>query len=277
MKLSIWSNYYHELSVEEAVEALLRNGITAAELADEHAIQLLNRDPDVVKTGKQFATFIKARNFEISQGHLWIQVKICTDDTAIKKLYRWIDLYEAIGIKNMVLHCDPLFDSGLNNIERAQKNIKKLKLLATYIQNKDVTICLENLGPIRRDETQVIDHSAEDLLYIINGIGSDKFGICLDTGHLNLTHKNQREFIQKAGSKLKALHIADNHGYNDEHLMPGGGDIDFKEVVDALRAINYSGLFNLEIPGESYVSLAQRSEKIRSIIDDYHALINSLE
>jgi sugar phosphate isomerase/epimerase len=82
----------------------------------------------------------------------------------------------------------------------------------------------------------------------------EHFGICLDTGHLNLCpDKDQRNFILKAGNHLKALHIADNQGETDQHMMPfGRGNVDFIEVVRALHEIHYKGLFNLEIPGENH-------------------------
>ncbi|MBQ7821985.1 MAG: sugar phosphate isomerase/epimerase [Clostridia bacterium] len=273
-KLSIWSAYYYELSPEEAVEEFIKNGVNCSELSDEHGLELLNRAADVVATGKEFAQFINERNFEISQGHLWLKVKLCSDEDAIDKLCRWIDMYEAIGIKNMVLHCDELSDTGLSKRERADKNIEKFKILAEYIKNKNITVCLENLRPRTPDEKELIDQNADDLLYIIERVGSEKFGICLDTGHLNLTEKNPREFILKAGKKLKALHIADNQGERDEHMMPyTRGTVDFKEVVEALRKVDYHGLFNLEIPGENHIPIKLRNEKIKFIKACYEYLM----
>jgi sugar phosphate isomerase/epimerase len=273
-KLSIWSYYYYELSPEEAVEEFIKNGINCSELSSEHGLELLNRDVDVVSTGKKFAQFINERNFEISQGHLWLKVKLCSDDDAIDKLYRWIDMYEAIGIKNMVLHYDRLSGTGLSRRERADKNIEKLKILAEYIKNKNITICLENLSPNIPDVKELIGHNADDLLYIIERVGSEKFGICLDTGHLNLTENSQREFILKAGKKLKALHIADNQGRSNQHMMPyTRGTVDFKEVVEALREVDYHGLFNLEISGESHIPLELRNEKIKFIKACYDYLM----
>ena len=59
-ELSIWSQYYYELSPEEAVLEFLKNGIGAMELSDEHGAALLERDADVVATGKRFANFLRA-------------------------------------------------------------------------------------------------------------------------------------------------------------------------------------------------------------------------
>lgn len=266
MKLSIWSSYYIDFKVEDAIERLVKNGIYCTELSDEHGFELLGRDEDVIKTGKAFAEFIKERDFEIPQGHLWLKIKICSDPDAVKGLCKWIDMYEAIGIKNMVLHCDNLVGESIAREEKIKRNIEKLKQIGEYIKEKDVTICLENLRPHGPEDADLIDRSADDLLYIIEQVGSDKFGICLDTGHLNMTDRNPGEFILKAGEKLKALHIADNEGEADQHMMPYcRGNVNFAEVVKALRVIGYNGLFNLEIPGEREIPAELRDEKIKFI------------
>jgi sugar phosphate isomerase/epimerase len=275
MKLSIWSSYYVELSPEEAVERFFKNGIFCSELSDEHGFMLLERDSDFMSTAKKFKEFIQARNFEIPQGHLWLEIKICADNTALPKLLNWIDMYEAIGIKNMVLHCDNLYQTDFSREEKIKRNVEKLRIVAEHIKDKDVKICLENLRPHNNEESkQIIDKSVDDLLHILGLVGSDNFAICLDTGHLNLTLKNQREFILKAGKHLKALHIADNRGVLDDHLMPfNGGNVDFKEVVAALGEINYSGIFNLEIPGERGVPIEMRDAKIAYVKACYDYLM----
>ena len=278
MKLSIWSTYYYPLSPEEAVDRLYRNGITASELSDEHGLMLLERSEDIYHTARDFSDFLKARDFEMTQGHLWLRIKICSDETALEKLYRWVDLYEAIGIRNMVLHCDNLVDTTLTKEEKVARNVEKLKRLAEHIRGRDVTICLENLRPHSAEEIGLVDETADDLLSIIEQVGSPNFGICLDTGHLNLTVKNQREFILKAGDKLKALHIADNEGARDQHMMPfTRGKVDFVEVMQALRDIGYEGLFNLEIPGENKAPMELRDAKIAYIQACYDYLMKQTE
>lgn len=275
MKLGIWSSYYMDLSIEEAIQRFVDNGVFCSELSDEHGFELLSRSDDVIKTAQTFSQFLKERNFEISQGHLWLKIKICTDVDALQKLYKWIDMYEAIGIKNMVLHCDNMLESDLCREEKIQKNIEKLRELADFVKGKNITICLENLRPYTPEHKVLVDRSIDDLLYIIEKVGSDKFGVCLDTGHLNLTDKNQREFILGAGDKLKALHIADNEGVVDQHLMPFTcGNIDFEEVVRALREVNYKGVFNFEIPGERGIPLALRDAKIQYIKTCYDYLMS---
>ena len=268
MKLAIWSNYYHELSPEDAVREFIKNGIYASELSDEHGAMLLERSDDVVATGRAFKEFLSENDFDMTQGHLWLYAKICTEQGALEKLYKWIDLYEAAGVKNMVLHCDVLaFDEGRYE-ECAKKNIEKLKIVAEYIKDKDITICLENLGP------QYVMTTIDRISYIVDAVGSEKLGICLDTGHLHLNGRSQREYILKAGNRLRAIHIADNEGQWDQHLMPFTcGKIDFFEVVSALREVGYDGLFNLEIPGENHIPLELRNAKLAYIKSCYDYLM----
>ncbi len=274
-KLSIWSNYYGG-TIEESVEEFIKDGIYAAELSTEQGQELVDRDPDVVKTGKTLRAFLEKRNFDMSQGHLWLRSYICSCPTAIEIICLWVDLYEAIGVKNMVLHCDMLEGSGLTKKERLDRNVSVLRPLAVHVADKDITICLENLRPEGEDSPELPVQGVDDLLYIIDQLGSERFGICLDTGHLNLTEKNQREFILKAGKKLKALHIANNDGLKDHHIMPfGRGNVNFFEVVKALREVGYEGLFNYEIGGEAGIPLPLRHEKAKFIKAGYDYLMNA--
>ena len=273
-KLSVWSSYFVELSPEEMVEEFINNGIFASELSDEHGFVLMQRGDNFVETGRKFGGFLKDRNFDMSQGHLWLKIKFCTEKGSMEKLFDWVDMYEAIGIKNMVLHCDELSDTSLNCEEKIEKNVQELKKLAQHIKDKDITICLENLRPHFPGEQNLIDVTAEDLLEIIRRVDSPRFGICLDTGHLNLTVKNQEQFILTAGDKLKALHIADNQGETDQHMMPfGRGTVDFIKVVKALKKVNYKGMFNMEIPGESHIPMELRCEKLKYIRACYEYLM----
>lgn len=250
MKLSVWTSYYIELSPEEALAELKKHGINYTELSDEHGEMLLRRG-DAKTVGKEFGEYAKSIGMEISQGHLWLRCRICTVENALDILMGWIDLYEAIGVKNAVLHCDVLGDRPeLTEDEKYEENIRVLKQVAERLKGRKIKICLENLLGFAE--------SSSDLLRIVNALDSENFGICLDTGHLNIArhrglNETQREFMLACKEHLSALHIADNEGERDQHMMPfGRGNVDFREVMTTAREIGYDGLFNYEIPGESH-------------------------
>lgn len=264
-KLSVWSSYYVDLSPEDAVLELKKHGIFCSELSDEHGLMLLERgDPKAV--GAQFRAFLEAENFTMTQGHLWLKVRICTDFDAVPRLIQWLELYEAIGIENAVLHCDAMREyTDLTEAQIDARNLAKLQQIQDLTKGMKIRICLENLRNICYDVDSLVD--------IVDQLDPDRFGICLDTGHLNLFGRDQRRFILKAGPRLRALHIADNEGESDQHMMPfGRGNVDFEEVVAALREIDYHGLFNLEIPGERKAPLPVRGYKLEYIRKCYEYL-----
>ena len=268
-QLSIWSSYYVDLSPEDAVEEFIKYGITASELSDEHAAMLLERgEPRAV--GSQFSAFLREKNFTMTQGHLWLHCRLCQEG-AVEILCRWLELFDAIGIRDAVLHLDGMDQSPeLTPDQKYACNLEKLLLVQDYIKAHDlgVRICIENLGGIFAHIHQ--------LMPLVNQLDEQHFGICLDTGHLNLQeNSDQYNFIQKAGNRLRALHIADNEGASDQHLMPfGRGTVDFFAVVRGLREIGYEGLFNYEIPGERIAPLPVRGYKLQYIRQSYDHLMS---
>lgn len=280
-KLSIWSGYYGEFKIEDAIEEFIKDGIFASELSHEHGEELLARSSDRVATGRALRAFLEEKGFDLSQGHLRLHCHLCTVENAVEGICEEIDLYEAIGIRNMVLHPDMMEESGLSRDERIERNIAALRRISEYIKDKkDVTICLENLRPEKgRDSAFEAENrpfqGIDDLLLLIDAVDTyGRFGICLDTGHLNLTEKNQRAFIEKAGSRLHALHIANNDGTADHHNMPfARGNVNFYKVAEGLRTVDYHGLYSLEIGAEAGgVPLSLRHEKAKFIKAAYHHL-----
>lgn len=266
-RLSVWTSYYVDLSPEDALLELKKHGINSTELSDEHGLMLLRRG-DPVSVGAAFRAFAEKIGMEVSQGHLWLSCRICTMPDAVEILRDWLVLYDAIGIKNAVLHCDSLATEGeYASEEISARNLEKLLEIQPTVKKLGLRVCLENLTRCCR--------SADDINWLIDRLDEDCFGICLDTGHLNLCEQSQRDFIMKAGRRLHALHIADNEGKADQHMMPyGKGNVDFGCVIRALREVGYNGLFNLEIPGERLAPLEILGYKLEYIRKCYEYLMN---
>jgi sugar phosphate isomerase/epimerase len=123
-----------------------------------------------------------------------------------------------------------------------------------------VGICVENTWPILTSHPL---WRTEELIAFVDSLGdSDLVGICWDTGHGNLTgnghnyqrnanpefaaYGNQYENITKIGKRLRALHIDDNNGLDDDHIVPGGGTIAWDDVIRALDDIGYEHSFTFE-------------------------------
>ena len=261
LKYSVWSDYYNDLPIEESILRLISHGFCRTELSINHGSQMLARDGKPETIGKQLRTFIADYNFSVPQGHLSFKRGLCSAD-AVDDIKREIDLFLGIGIKNAVLHANG--GNDLTPEVRFDRRVASLSELADYIKGTPLRLCLENLGSV--PET----HTVERIKKFIDAVGSDQVKICLDTGHLHLVNcrneatQTQAEFIRAAGKDLCAMHITNNSGESDVHLMPYSSrvGIDWKEVVSALSEIGYNGLFNLEILGENKAPLPIRDAKL---------------
>jgi len=243
---AIWTSYFMELAPEAMVDTFAEAGWPQLELSDEHARALLDRGgPGAV--GKRFKGYAAEHGVAFPQGHLWLACDIAAPDQqpVIDGLRTWLDLFLALDVHAAVLHPGgkALLEQGCTAEALCEARVKALTALTDHIAGTPVTLCLENIPGMAPE--------AHDLRALIEAAGADHLGICLDTGHLNLAGGDQQGFIRQAGGLLKALHIADNDTSSDQHLLPyGGGTVPWGDVVSALREIGYSGLFNLEIPGE---------------------------
>lgn len=99
-------------------------------------------------------------------------------------------------------------------------------------------------------------------------MNSPALGICLDTGHLNLVQGDPCKFLEEAGDKLIALHIADNLGNADHHMLPcGRGTVNWKAFMPKLKESPYRGLFNFEVPGERCSMRALQRLKLKYALE----------
>ena len=78
---------------------------------------------------------------------------------------------------------------------------------------------------------------------------------CLPSGKLPRMHEPGAgygflpvpDFIRYFGNSIKMLHLHDNNGFTDQHLIPAQGNIDWPAVFDALDEIGYDGYYNYEL------------------------------
>jgi len=253
----MWTSYLYELSPEEMVVQFAEKGWTALELSTEHGDALLARGHPG-GTGHAFKTFAEAHGVVFPQGHLWLKCDIAAVQQAetLDVLKRWLDLFSAAGVRAGVLHPGgrEMREQGSDSEAVQEAQVAALEQLCAHLSGSDLVLCLENMGSMP---------DAQPLLDLIHAVGSPHLAICLDTGHLNLADGNQTVFIQQAGTHLKALHIADNEGKADQHMMPyGRGTVDWSAVMLALKQLPYEGLFNFEIPGENRCPLPIRLAKL---------------
>jgi sugar phosphate isomerase/epimerase len=78
-------------------------------------------------------------------------------------------------------------------------------------------------------------------------VGSDNFGMVLDTGHQNAQKEILPLSVEKLGKRIFYVHVSDNDGRTNEHLALGKGTIDWEGVFTALRKHGYDGYIAIDI------------------------------
>ena len=61
------------------------------------------------------------------------------------------------------------------------------------------------------------------------------------------SHSFYLDYLQNYQDKLICLHLHDNDGTDDQHLLPYDGTVNWNLVVDILKDCNYNGPITLEL------------------------------
>ena len=73
----------------------------------------------------------------------------------------------------------------------------------------------------------------------------DCIALCYDTGHEYQSGESFK-ILESLGNRLVTMHVHDNHGGYDEHLLPYEGTIDWSMFASIMKKIDYSGNLLLE-------------------------------
>ena len=174
-------------------------------------------------------------------------------DYAIEIYKGCIRLCDAVGCKNLVVHG---ISASPQNPELTREQVDGLNMklygsLIPVLQETQVTVCLENL--FTGADGQIYEGTCSEPMEAVRYIdalnemaGKNCFGLCVDTGHLNLLRKNVTEYIRTVGKRIACLHVHDNDGKDDLHRMPFTGTLRWEDLLAALKEVGYSGDFSFE-------------------------------
>ena len=190
----------------------------------------------------------------------------------MEKMKRSILAARLLGCKYWVIH--PIMPYGAldQDTEDPPKTWEVNKAffgeLLQYAKSQDVTICLENL-PMSKFSMA----SPLQILKFVKEMNDEYFKICLDTGHANFFPEVPlSDVVRQMGNEIKVLHVHDNMADRDFHLWPTKGIIDWPGFVQALKDIDFQGVFSLEtapdktLEGQAYedafVELCELTKKV---------------
>jgi sugar phosphate isomerase/epimerase len=88
---------------------------------------------------------------------------------------------------------------------------------------------------------------------LLSRLNAPNFGLTLDIGHLHCQGETPiADFVRRWGHRLANVHLEDMRRGVHEHLMFGGGEIDFPPVLAALAEAGYRGGVHVELSRHSH-------------------------
>lgn len=182
----------------------------------------------------------------------------------INLLIKCIRATSILGSKYVVIHPAilPTYKYDNNREECKKYNMEVYSRIIPYLEKYNVKVGLENMFAWAPKITETNQYCPtccsrpEEIIDYIETLNSDRFVACLDLGHLNLTCKDTNDTVDggilKLNKYLEALHIHDTDGFEDLHVPPFMGNIDWVKVCTALKQVDYKGVLNFEIGGGYY-------------------------
>jgi len=132
------------------------------------------------------------------------------------------------GVKTLIYHIYHGNAPSPNEI-----GLNRLKHLIDVAEKNEVTIAIENTS------------SVEYLSYVFDKIDSPNLAFCYDAGH-NHCNEPGIDLLGMFGDRLGALHLHDNNGADDDHLIPFEGSIDWESIMTKIAKSNYTGPTTIE-------------------------------
>lgn len=194
----------------------------------------------------KIAKSAKLNDMEIFQAHgLWGGDMVV--DTAEKRL-RQIAFYKKqlrglafLNCKYLVIHpCMPFgwWGEAKDHDEILHIQMDELLAILPTAEEYGVTVCLENM-PLGISSSMFIKE-------LVQTANHKLVKACFDTGHAHVHKENIRESVLLLGEDLRVLHVHDNNGRDDAHILPFQGSLDWDGFLNALREIGYDGCMSLE-------------------------------
>lgn len=147
----------------------------------------------------------------------------------------------SIGIGKFIVHPSGEPITEKERKERLKNSRESLSKLADTAEKFNAVICVEDLP------RTCLGNCFEEMNFLT--AEDERIKVCFDTNHIVV--EKPEEVIRKLKDKIITLHISDFDFIDEKHWIPGDGKIDWKQILEALNEINYSGVWMYEAQFQS--------------------------
>ncbi len=158
-------------------------------------------------------------------------------EDSVAYLSEFIKKGSEIGIHKYIIHAsgEPIAEEDRKSRMECAK--KSLFELAELSKEYGSVVLVEDLP------RTCLGRNSSDMLELLSAHPNLK--ACFDTNHL--LDEDIVKFIHALGDKIESTHISDYDFNNERHWLPGEGDINWQQLISALKDVNYNGIWLYEI------------------------------
>ena len=171
--------------------------------------------------------------------HPWTDWAWLDVDDMILKYRQLFETAAKMGVREVNMHMEFLTnrEKGLDRLFAATDAC--IELLHRY----DIMLYYENvpdhavrlIGSELKDFDKLFEYYKDEKSIMLN----------IDSGHAHIT-KTTEELVKKYGARWKYTHINDNGGYEDDHVAPSDGTLDFEAFAMLAAGAGYTGPLMME-------------------------------
>lgn len=238
MEISLTLEYTESGSLTDRLTAIAQAGIPAVNIGTSQIRNLLKSETwDTRLLGEK----INVRGLAVDWVHAPFRIPVIYD--ASSEMYHLsmgsmkcvLDIAADLGGDTVIVHAmNQEFPEDIATTPYLEQLIEAYTVLVSYARERGVKVAVENIDePYSFPILQTLFDQVDGLTF------------CFDTGHAQ-KYKVWDQYIPRYIGKISALHIHDNHGEIDEHLIPGDGIIDFGDLCSRLDMAGYNGYLGVE-------------------------------
>jgi sugar phosphate isomerase/epimerase len=209
--------------------------------------ELMIRDPDRLERG-MFEQLSRRYGIEIPAlctGEVFGQDRLsfmdpdkAVRDEAVRRMQKIIDFASAFGAQVNIGRLRGQFHPDIPRERSLSWMYTAFEVVTSHAGPRGVTITIE---PVPRVEWNNIFNN-RDGIEVLKKMGRENFRLMADVYAMNIEEHSIAESFRDAQAYLAHIHISDSN-----RLAPGGGNMDFPRIADAIRAIDYRGYVSAEL------------------------------
>ena len=192
---------------------------------------------------------------------------IATDSSAaVAATKANLDSAAALGAP---LICGPLgaplgvFSGAPPTAEEKARSVAYLREVATYAEDRSVTIALEYLNRFE----MYLTNTAADLAALVREVDHPRVRMMYDTFHAHIEEKDPRAALRDSADVLVHVHVSEN-----DRSTPGTGQVAWDETFAGLAEIGYDGWIVIEAFGDALPELAGATKIWRRMFESEEKL-----